>query len=33
LTLKNGKVLELDLPKIGTRLLDSGTGLEVLIGF
>jgi hypothetical protein len=33
LTLKNGKVLELELPKIGTRLLDSGTGLEVLIGY
>ena len=33
LTLKNGKVLELGLPKIGTRLLDSETGLEVLIGY
>jgi hypothetical protein len=30
LTLKNGKVLVLELPKIATRLLDSGTGVEAL---
>lgn len=29
--LKNGKTLELDLPKNATRLLDARTGLEVLI--
>jgi hypothetical protein len=33
LKLKNGKVLELELPKTATRLFDSGTGLEVLIGY
>ncbi|MDO8368145.1 MAG: beta-galactosidase [Saprospiraceae bacterium] len=30
LRLKNGKTLELELPKIATRLLDAGTGKEVL---